>query len=58
VRWAAVSVDGDTIHLQDPNHHRDISVPVATFRQVFADYSITADPTPREPPTGGAVRVE
>jgi hypothetical protein len=56
--YAPVSVDGDTIHLQDPNHHRDISVPVATFRQVFADYSITADPTPREPPAGGPVRVE
>jgi Calpain family cysteine protease len=55
--YAPVSVDGDTIHLQDPNHHRDLSLPVATFRQVFADYSLAGDATPRVPPVGGPVQI-
>ena len=56
--YAPISVDGDTIHLQDPNHHRDISVPAATFSQVFASYSLAGDATPRDAAVGGAVETE
>ena len=51
-------MDGDTIHLQDPNDHRDHAVSVATFRRLFELYQVAGDAAPHDPPPGGPVETE